>query len=286
MEVIAAILAAIIGAIVTYMLSPRQQDGGPGVPRIPITSITRLKRIHAEKTIRVGVVKYRPLCDFHIVGGSVVASGLYIHIVEEMCKLKGLKPVYRPVTWSELSGVFAQECVDFVACVFETRLRLAAGDFICNFHKIGLGAVGRKGGKVSTIAQLSSPGVRVAVMRGGTDWEYVAEDLKMTPDQIVAVDNYDFQDVIGMVTASRADVAIADDISCIDAVSSSGGALEHLFADEHIMLCKNGFFIPRGDPELASFLDDGLRAVRNSPSVIALEKRLLAGFERVVERLQ
>jgi ABC-type amino acid transport substrate-binding protein len=288
MEIIGAVLAAIVGAIVTVWATVRFGASPRSTTTIdvPITNVTRLERIRSSRRIRAGVVKYPPLCDFKRDGLRVEAAGLYPDIFRHFCDTEGLVADFVPVAWSELSSVFDRDVVDVVICVFETRLRLASGDFICKFHKIGMGAVACVGTRISSIAELKTSGVRVSVIRGGTDWEYVAEELQLPPERIVAVDNYDIHDAIGMVLAGRAEVAIADDVSCIQAIRSYSGHLVHLFAEEHIALCRNGFYVPRGDLQLREFLDRGIRVAREEPALKAAERVILDEFEGVIEEFQ
>ncbi|WP_371397595.1 substrate-binding periplasmic protein [Fretibacter rubidus] len=157
-------------------------------------------------------------------------------------------------------------------------------------HKIGLGAVSLiENSKVATSANLRDNDVRVAVTEGEIGWEYLRDNYPTKYKSVEALvsKSHDITDTMGAVLQKRADVAIADSISCYRFLKEhdpEGLKLHNPFLNEPLGAFDCGFMVPKREKVFAAWLESELLEIRFDESFLESEAKDLRGWSNLVYR--
>ena len=102
------------------------------------------------------------------------------------------------------------------------------------------------------------------------------------------MDTNNVADIIEMVAAKKADVAIADSLSChhgLAAPRTRGPKLKAILRRHILSICPNGIMLPMEQKPLADWLDRGLRELRNEERFRVMEETILDEFHGIVSKM-
>lgn len=217
-----------------------------------------LDRIKREKVIHAGYIKYPPFVD--VDPTTQQPSGYFIDVMEEVRGRMGddMKIEYEETTWGTMvAGVQSKRFDVVVSGIFSTIPRSMEVSFSRPLLFVGLSAVTRENEtRFVTEADLQKPGLTVAVTSGEVGNEYA---LKYLPNaKLIVIDTPDITRPMLEVLSGRADIGIADSMSCYNFVNAHPGEAKQLFGEKPLYVYATTLMIPRHDPDWKDFLDQSL----------------------------
>lgn len=236
-----------------------------------------LNRVKRERTIRAGFIKYPPFVDLDPNTGK--PSGYFIDVMEEIRLQMGeeMQIVYEETTWGTMvAGVKGGRFDLVVSGIFSTIPRSMEVTFSRPLMFVGLSAVVRADDdRFTRAADLQVPGLKVAVTAGEVGHDYAQ---KFLPDaDLTVMDTPDITRPMLEVLSGRADVGIADSMSCYNFVAAHPEQTQQLFAQDPLYVYATTLMLPRGDPDWKDFFDQALAFLDYSGITKQLEAKYKAG---------
>lgn len=243
------------------------------------------KQIKEASEIRVGWLPYDPFVDAPP-PGSISPTGFYPFLLSHAAHEYGLRVTQRMLTWSEFARVTVfDEGLDLVCCCAQTPQRRKRGDFVCNYYKTGLGGLVRRGSSIKTVLDLWQHKVKIVVHEGEMAHDVLGhlvdglDVLKITGDDI-------FEAAASLLEGKKADIVLADALSCERYVQSKGQQgrkkLHDAFRSSRCVLENVGILIPFEEPELALWLENNFKAGRDTLEGQQHERGLLRAYREVI----
>jgi len=280
------LVAVIVGVLAQTWLANRDSKARASLEKqkADLAKDKRLQEIKERKVLRCGCVKHPPLCDFERKGNTIIFSGLYVEIANEVCRNNGLSPVFVPVDWSDMSKAFEDYDLDLVLSVFETNQRLGWGDFVACFHKLAITGVTKAvGSKVSELDDLYKEDIRIVVTKGEAGWEYITRDLDIPKHRLIVMENSDLTEMMDYVLTGKVDVAICDELSCDEFVNKNPTAT-CVFKEDNLYSCKNCVMLPKNQRKLYDWINKEFAKARRSPQIKAIEDPIIADPRKIIRR--
>ena len=249
---------------------------------------TLLKRIQERGSIRVGFFRYPPLIDRSDSSASTVPVGLYPKLMLHVASANNLKVNFTEIHLSECTQAVVSAEVDLVLCVFQTPKRYQEVDFAALLHLVLVtGIVRSNETRIGTPADLLREDVRVVVEKGEIGAEFLEQlGVRLGRRRVIQVESDDYSEIISLVAAGVADVAIVDGASSRRYLAAHPeAALKRAFPRLPLATCPNGVMLPKGEPSLRDWLTDQFRAARESPQLRAEDAGLLEEWEGIIEKL-
>lgn len=238
---------------------------------------TILNRVKRERVIHAGFIKYPPFVD--LVPGQSKPTGYFIDAMDRVREFMGreIRIDYEETTWGTMvSGIQSGRFDVVVSGIFSTIPRSMEVTFPRPLLFVGLSAVVRNGeSRFVSADDLKKPGITIAVTAGEVGHEYAQRFL---PDaKLIVVDTPDITRPMLDVLSGRADVGLADSMSCYNFVAAHSGEAVHLFDKEPLYLYATTVMVPRGDPDWKDFLDQSFAFLEYSGISRQLEARYKQG---------
>ncbi len=236
-----------------------------------------LDRVKRERTIRAAFIKYPPFVDLDPNTGE--PSGYFIDVMEQIRQQMGedMKIMYEETTWGTMvAGVTSGRFDVVVSGIFSTIPRSMEVTFSRPLMFVGLSAVARADDdRFATAADLQAQGLKVAVTAGEVGHSYAE---KFLPDaEVTVMDTPDITRPMLDVLSGRADVGIADSMSCYNFVAAHPEQVQQLFAQDPLYVYATTLLLPRGDPDWKDFFDQALAFLEFSGITKELEAKYKAG---------
>ncbi|MDQ1590693.1 MAG: polar amino acid transport system substrate-binding protein [Pyrinomonadaceae bacterium] len=293
MENIVAIVGVCVAlalGIPAIILQRRQTRLAEEARRFEIAAsrVDVFQRMHTGKRLRVGYVHYPPFAIAPMMEHEPPA-GLYIDLMRRLCESDGIVAEFRQVRFaSALSKVVGDE-LDVVLCIFQTPRRSQTVDFSAFLHSVSVsGVTRRQEDRISSQSDLVSLPLRFVVCRGEIGHEIIEDHLKIPEARVTVIDTSNVADIIEMVAAKKADVAIADSLSCqhgLAARGAEGPKLKPILRRRPLYLCPNGVMFAREQDDLADWLDTGLKALLREPEFRKTEETILEDFHGTISKI-
>jgi ABC-type amino acid transport substrate-binding protein len=141
---------------------------------------------------------------------------------------------------------------------------------------VGLSAVTRANEtRFVTEADLQKPGLTVAVTAGEVGHEYAQKYLPNA--KLIVIDTPDITRPMLEVLSGRADIGIADSMSCYNFVSAHPNDAKQLFASKPLYVYATTLLVPRQDPDWKDFLDQSLAFLDYSGITKSIEAKYKKG---------
>jgi ABC-type amino acid transport substrate-binding protein len=102
------------------------------------------------------------------------------------------------------------------------------------------------------------------------------------------IDTSNIADIIEMVAAKKADIAVADSLSCqhgLAARGAEGPKLKPVLRRRPLYLCANGVMIARGQEPLAEWLERGLRPLLARDDFKRAETAILEEYHGIIAKI-
>lgn len=236
-----------------------------------------LERIKRERVIHAGFIKYPPFVELE--PGAARPTGYFIDLMEQVRSFMGrdMRIEYEETTWGTMvSGVQAGRFDVVVSGIFSTIPRSMEVTFPKPLLYVGLSGVARRGDeRFGRPEDLKRPGLTIAVTAGEVGHEYAQRFL---PDaKLIVMDTPDITRPMLEVLSGRADIGLADSMSCFNFVSAHADRVVHLFDTNPLYVYATTVLIPRGDPDWKDFLDQAFMFLENSGITRELEAKYKKG---------
>jgi polar amino acid transport system substrate-binding protein len=249
-------------------------QASPGAPTQKNESI--LNRVKRERVIHAGYIKYPPFVD--VDPRTNQPSGYFIDVMDEVRSRMGkdMKISYEETTWGTMvAGVQTRRFDVVVSGIFSTIPRAMEVTFARPLLFVGLGAVVRKNEtRFAKESDLQQPGLTVAVTAGEVGHEYSQTYLPKA--KLIVIDTPDITRPMLEVLSGRADIGIADSMSCYNFVAAHPGDAKQLFADHPLYVYATTVLLPRHDPDWKDFLDQSFAFLDYS----GITKRIEAKYKK------
>lgn len=250
--------------------------------------VDRLQRMRTQKRLRIGYLHYPP---FSIApsGDDDPPTGLYVDLIRRLCESEGIAPAFEQVRFSSALSAIVDDEVDIVLCIFQTPRRSRTVDFAAFLHSVSVsGVTRRQEDRISSQADLVALPLKFVVCRDEIGHEILEDQLKIPQKQMTIVDTSNIADIIEMIAARKADVAIADSLSCqhgLAARGAEGPKLKPILRRRPLYLCPNGVMIPKGQDPLAEWLDRGMKKLRSEPEFQKADETILEEFHGIINKM-
>lgn len=254
----------------------------------PVVQVDRLQRMRSEMRLRVGYLHYPPFTVAPSADDEP-PTGLYVDLITKLCESEGVLPAFEQVRFSSAIAMIQQDRVDVVLSIFQTPRRARSVDFAAFLHSVSVsGVTRRQEDRVTSQADLVALPLKFVVCREEIGHEILEDQLKIPVGQMTIIDTSNIADIIEMVAAKKADVAIADGLSCqhgLAARGAEGPKLKPILRRRPLYLCPNGVMVAKGQNALAEWLDRGIKRLRDEPQFRKAEDAALEEFHGIINRM-
>lgn len=269
--------ALVRSGIVWVLLSSIWLSTGACAPPSAGRSESILDRVKREHVIHAAYIKYPPFVDVDPTTNR--PSGYFIDLMDQVRSFMGkdMKIEYEETAWGTMvSGIQSHRFEVVVSGIFSTIPRAMEVTFAKPLLYVGLSAVVRNGEtRFVTAEDLKKPGLTIAVTAGEVGHEYAQ---KFLPDaKLIVIDTPDITRPMLEVLSGRADLGLADSMSCYNFVTAHSGQATELFAPNPLYLYSTSVMIPRGDSDWQDFLDQAFSFLQNSGITRQLEAKYKKG---------
>ncbi|HEX7416643.1 MAG TPA: transporter substrate-binding domain-containing protein [Steroidobacteraceae bacterium] len=221
--------------------------------RLRAVDSAALERVTTAGVLRVGTTgDYAP---FSVEGPDGVLAGADIALAKSLARQLGVTAVFIRTSWPTLLDDLRAQNFDLaLGGVSVTAARLAVAAFSIPYAASGKASIARcsDARRYPTLAAIDRRGVRVIVNPGGTNQQFVQENLRHAKIVVFADNRTIFEEI----RAGRADVMITDDVEVAlqahrhaDLCATLRSSLTH--ADKAILLPRDPAFIDAVNRELA-----------------------------------
>lgn len=167
-----------------------------------------LQRIAATGLLRVGTTgDYAP---FSLEANGLLA-GSDIQLAQQLARSLHAEAVFVPTSWARLLDDLHQDAFDMaIGGISVTAARRAQAAFSLPYLQGGKTLIARcaDAARLRDLAQIDRPGVRLIVNPGGTNQQYVQENVHRAHVALFP----DNRTIFGEIESGRADVMITDDV--------------------------------------------------------------------------
>lgn len=244
-----------------------------------------LARMNLTNRLRIGYLHYPPF-SLDSEGGP---SGFYVDLIRTLCESIGVAPEFRLVRFSSAIRSVLDDKVDLVLCIFQTPRRSRVVDFAGFLHSVSVSGVVRYSERrVSSQSDLVSSKLKFVVCRDEIGHEILVDQLRIPEKQMLIVDTNNVSDIIDLVASGKADIAIADSLSCeigLAARNQQKPKLRPVLRRLPLSMCPNGVMIPREQPDFSEWIDTGLKKIRQQGDFPQREVQLLSDLEGIVIKM-
>jgi ABC-type amino acid transport substrate-binding protein len=253
---------------------------------VQVNRVDAMARIRTEKRLRIGIVHYPPFASML---GDDEASGLYVDLIRELCAIEKINPIFEQVRFSSAVDLIRDDRLDAVLSIFQTARRSRVVDFCAFMHTVSVsGVVRRTEARITSQADLLQLKLTFVVCREEIGHELLQDALKVPLAKLTIVDTSNIADIIEMVAAKKADIAIADSLSChhgLAARGAEGPKLKHVLRRRPLYHCFNGVMIGRNQEPLADWFEKGLKPLLARDDFRKKEDAILEEYHAIVSKV-
>jgi ABC-type amino acid transport substrate-binding protein len=280
--VIATVLGLVV-AIVAYLWPRAPKEKETLQPSPPDTL---LKEVRERGVLKVGVFSNPPLVSVKRVGDEIEVDGVYADILRAIAQRHNLELSWVHLSIAQLEEALTARQIDCVPFVFQTATRSRYADFTAVIHSVDIsGVVRHDENRIRSQADLRSTDVRIAVCRGEIGHEFAVSTLRIPPYRFAAVlETHDIPQIASLVRTNGADIALADALSCRQAVElkASGHPLKVVLQRPPLTTCHAGMMIPAREPAFAAWLQEEVQLARRDPAIARTERVALERSRGVI----
>jgi ABC-type amino acid transport substrate-binding protein len=246
------IIIAIVGVVVTLavgipavLLQRRQTRIAEEARRLEVAAgrVDVFQRMRTQKRLRVGYVHYPPFAIAPMTDQDP-PSGLYVDLMRQLCVSDSIIAEFQQVRFDSALSKVVDDELDVVLCIFQTPRRSRNVDFSAFLHSVSVsGVTRRQEERISSQSDLVALPLKFVVCRGEIGHEIIEDHLKIPEGRVTVIETSNVADIIEMVAAKKADVAIADSLSCqhgLAARGAEGPKLKPILRRRPLYLCPNG----------------------------------------------
>lgn len=233
-------------------------------------SEARRNQLLGDGNLKVAVVSAPPISA--IDPATKRAIGYAVDVVDAIAHRAKLKVEYVPADWGTMGAALASGRADLViGPIFMTEGR--ARDFIFTdplFSYAIVPVVARGSTRIKVPEDMKTPGLRIAVGRGGFDAEFVDRNLPQAKQSVFPPDDPTLPML--EIIAGRADLALVDFGTARKFVAEHA-QVEIRFEDQPASIQYAGFMLRRDDLWLRDFVNLALRNLDLAGELATIDAR-------------
>jgi polar amino acid transport system substrate-binding protein len=190
-------------------------------------------------------------------------SGFYVEGVREIARQMGVKPVFVETTWGTfVAGLQSGQFDMAIAGTFATVQRSISVTFTKPIFYLGYGALVRvNDDRYKSLADVNSPGTRIAVVQGGAAEDYARRNFPKA--QVITLATGNLTAGFVEVAAGRADVSVEDGVT-MDAFVARQPGVKNLFSEKPYNFTPIAWSVRKGNTDLAGVLNTGIDVLLSS----------------------
>jgi ABC-type amino acid transport substrate-binding protein len=247
----AAYLALLVSIVVAILVLTRQPVTlQPAVLKTPSSDVA------ASGKITVAVVPAPPITSFDPT--TKQPSGYAVDVINAIARNAKINVEFIPGDWGTMGAALSSgKARAVIGPIFMSEGR--AREFIFSdalFAYAVVAVVPKSSHKVQRLEDLKTPGLRLAVGRGGFDAEFVSRFMPQAKQTVFPPDDPNLPAL--EVIAGRADLALMD-FGTAKKFVAEHGEVEMRFQDTPVSLQYAGFMLAQGDTALRDFLNLAMR---------------------------
>lgn len=242
-----------------------------------------------KSTVVVGCFPYPPLMDWGYGKNDterISFSGPWILLIQELARRMDLTIELEEQSASAFKDPVAMHA-DVVLGLFKTDWRATVYDFSVPIHRIGLQGVCQSSLPSVTKEQLAKGDLSIVVQEGEVGWEYVKSDLKKAElkHNVCKVNSIATDEALDGLAAGRYQIAIADEVSCMQFLRGVGAAYPlRLAFNRPLQIFDCCLAVKKSLGWNMAEVNRQLAEIRNEHSFLEMEVASFRGFEHVIER--
>ena len=249
-----------------------------------------LDRILSKRLINVGVFSNPPLVSVQRRNTTIEVEGVYSDIMRAIATKYNIEVNWIALRVCDLENAIQSGQVECILFVFQTAVRAKYADFTAIMHSVNVnGVVRQDDNRIRSQVDLRKAGIRLVVCRGEIGHEFAQSTLQLPQERLAGILETDnIPAIADLLQHNRADIALADGLSCVQAVKqaeASGPPLKIVFREPPLATCHAGVMIPTNQPRLLKWLDKEFQAARNDPNIKARESTSLHSYKGIVRRI-
>lgn len=248
-----------------------------------------LDQILSKRLINVGVFSNPPLVSVQRRNSTIEVEGVYSDIMRAIATKYNIEVNWIALRVCDLENAIQSGEVECILFVFQTAVRAKYADFTAIIHSVNVnGVVRQDDNRIRSQVDLRKAEIRLVVCRGEIGHQFAQSTLQLPQERLAILETDDIPAIADLLQHNRADIALADGLSCMQAVKqaeASGPPLKIVFRDPPLATYHAGVMIPTNQPQLLKWLDKEFQAIRNDPNIKARESASLHSYKGIVRRI-
>ena len=233
-------------------------------------SVSTLDKIKATGTLNAAYVAYPPFVS--VDPSSRKPSGYFIDLMAEIARKGGFEVKYEEVSLATMiAGLNTGKFDTVVSAVFSSVPRAKEAKFTHPVLFVGMSAITRADDdRIQAIEDLRKPGLRFAVLAGGSGRQYLLDNL---PDAVrIEVEGTDLTRPMLEVLAGRADIALSESIGCSRFAKQHPGARD-VFENNPYAVFGTCLVVRSSDDDWREFLNVALDRLQIDGTIARLDTK-------------
>jgi ABC-type amino acid transport substrate-binding protein len=217
-----------------------------------------IDRLGTDSKVKIGYLVFPPTITKNQANGEL--SGHLIDTIKEIARLSKWTPEFVETDWAGFTTGLDSGRFDIsVVPTFVTVPRALSIYFTKPLFVAGNSAIVRAGEtKITTLASIDKPEIRVAVTQGEAGDEYAKANFKKA--KITSFPGSDQSAAFQAVVAGRADIALGDAYATAQ-FAKANPKVKDLFAANPYNLTPVSWAVKKGDDKLLNFLNSSIEAL-------------------------
>jgi polar amino acid transport system substrate-binding protein len=190
-------------------------------------------------------------------------SGFYVEGIREIARQMGVKPVFVETTWGNfVAGLQSGQFDMAIAGTFATVQRSMSVTFTKPIFYLGYGALVRvNDDRYKSLADVNSPGTRIAVVQGGAAEDYARRTFPKA--QVITLATGNLTAGFIEVASGRADVSVEDGVT-MDAFVARQPGVKNLYSEKPYNFTPIAWSVRKGNMDLVGVLNTGIDVLQSS----------------------
>jgi ABC-type amino acid transport substrate-binding protein len=228
-------------------------------PPTATASASVMDRVATDSKVKIGYLVFPPAITKNQTSGEI--GGHLIDTIKEIARLSKWTPEFVETDWAGFTTGLDSGRLDIsVVPTFVTVPRALSIYFTKPLFFAGNSAIVRAGEtKITTLASIDKPEIRIAVTQGEAGDEYAKANFKKA--KITSFPGSDQSAAFQAVVAGRADIALGDAYATAQFAKANAAKVKDLFAANPYNLTPVSWAVKKGDDKLLNFLNSSIEAL-------------------------
>ncbi|AHF79380.1 Putative ABC-type amino acid transporter, periplasmic binding protein (plasmid) [Sodalis praecaptivus] len=240
----------------------------------PAQAAGELAKTTSSGELRIGYIPSPPGTTKDPVSGEV--TGFYVDMIKAIAAQMNVKPVFVETTWGNfVAGLQSNQFDLSIGATFATVKRAMAVDFTQPLFYLGSVAVVKTDDtRFKSLSDMNKPEIKIAVVQGTAAEDFVRRTLPLA--KLTSLSGGNLTAGFMEVASGRADASFEDAFTASQFVKQQPST-KVLFADKPVFFLPIAWTVKKGDTELQSVLNIGLRDLILSGQMNTIVGKYLQG---------